>query len=82
MSLEDAVKRAAKLKRNLTAAPYKGLMWDPSRKTVTNAHKATLRDVLLYTLGDYHRGSKADLLKRYQKDAADDQLALPRRLAP
>jgi len=46
------------------------------------ARHAKKHCLLLCKLGDYHRGSKADLLNRYQKDAANHRLALPRRLAP
>lgn len=80
LSLEDAVKHASKLGRNLTELPYVGLMWDTSRNLITNAHKATLREVLLHMLGKYSKWSDSELLTRYRKEAANDRLVLPRRL--
>jgi DNA sulfur modification protein DndB len=80
MRLEAAVKRASKLGRDLTQAPYVGLMWDTSRNLITNSHKATLREVLLHMLGRYSKWGDADLVARYRKDAANDRLVLPQRL--
>jgi DNA sulfur modification protein DndB len=82
MSLDAAIKRAAVLPRELAATPYKGLMWDPSRKTITNAHKATLREVLLHTLGDYSKLSDSVLLKKYRKESGNERATLPKRIAP
>jgi DNA sulfur modification protein DndB len=81
MTLEAAVERASMLPRELKQIPYKGLMWDTARQTITNAHKATLREVLLYMLGDYSSRTDADLLKRYRKDSGEATAALPRRIA-
>lgn len=80
MPLADAVKRAAKLPRDLTSPPYKELMWDSARKTISNGHKATLREVLLYMLGDYSKWKENALLLRYRKDMGDDAISLPGRL--
>jgi DNA sulfur modification protein DndB len=80
MDLEDAVELAARLPRDLAAPPYVGLIWDAARSTITNAHKATLREVLLNMLGDYAKWEADDLVARYRKDTGDDAIALPRRL--
>lgn len=80
MTLEAAVKRASRLPRELTLVPYKGLMWDMTRHTITNAHKATLRDVLLHALGDYVKMSDAVLLRKYRKDSGYKSAALLKRI--
>lgn len=77
MSLEKAIKLAAKLPSDLTVEPYAGLIWDGSNKTITNAHKVTLREVLLYMLG-YSKFSKTTLLARYRKSLGDEQAELPK----
>ncbi len=81
MDLEQAVKLAARLPRDLTAPPFVGLIWDATRNTITNAHKATLREVLLNMLGDHARWKADKLLARYRKDTGDDAITLPRRIA-
>lgn len=81
MSLEAAVKRAATLPRELTLAPYKGLMWDTTRKIITNAHKTTLREVLLHMLGDYTKWPNRALLEKYRKDSGNARASLPKRIA-
>lgn len=80
MGLEKAIKLAARLPSDLTAEPYAGLMWDSSNKTITNTHKVTLREVLLYMLG-YSKFSKAILLARYRKSLGDDRAELPEPVA-
>jgi DNA sulfur modification protein DndB len=81
MDLEDAVKLASRLPRDLTSPPYAGLMWDTSRNTITNAHKATLRELLLHMLGDFAKWKPENLLARYRKETGDDAIKLPRRIA-
>ena len=76
MSIDKAIKLAAKLPTDLTSAPYLGLMWDASNKTITNAHKVTLREVLLHMLG-YAKFSETTLLSRYRKETGNDNAALP-----
>ncbi len=75
-SLADSIKLASKLPRNLTEPPYTGLMWNTSTSTIVNAHKVTLREVLLYMLGD-SKYSDATLLERYRKDTGDENAVLP-----
>lgn len=79
MSLEAAVKKASRLPKSLRAAPYRGLMWDPSTETMSNAHTVTVREVLLYMLGA-SKFSESALLLRYQKALGDDAATLPSRL--
>ncbi len=75
-SLTQAVKLASTLPRNLSEAPYAGLMWNTSTSTIVNAHSVTLREVLLYMLGD-SKYSNETLLARYRKDTGDKNAALP-----
>ena len=56
--------------------PYAGLMCDSGKKTITNAHKATLREVLLYMLGDYAMWKVA----RYRRETGDDTIVVPKRV--
>lgn len=80
MTLAESVKLASKLPRKLTAPPYDGLLWDSSNKTILNAHKVTLREILLYMLGR-SKFSDATLLERYRKETGDDTLQLPKKIA-
>lgn len=77
MPLEDAVKVAAKLPRDLTAAPFLGLMWDSNNNTISNAHNVTLREVLLHMTG-CSKYSDANLLGRYRKELGDETAELPK----
>ena len=51
MSLSGAVREAAKLPTTLTSQPFRELMWDVSNRTMSNSHKVTVRELLLYMLG-------------------------------
>lgn len=79
MSLEKAIRHAAKLPFDLTTPPYLGLMWDASNKTISNAHKVTLREVLLHMLG-YSKFSEATLLNRFRKETGNDKAQLPEKV--
>jgi DNA sulfur modification protein DndB len=76
MLLAKAVKLAARLPRHLNEPPYKGLMWDPSNKTILNAHKVTLREILLFML-DKSKYTESALLERYRRETGDDKVKLP-----
>ncbi len=76
MSLTQAVKQASKLPTSLTASPYRGLMWDSTKKTILNSHKVTLREVLLYMLGK-SKFPDTKLIGRYRRDTGDDAAELP-----
>lgn len=79
MSLGQAVKLTAKLPRKLNEQPYEWLMWDPQKKTISNSHKVTLREALLYMLDD-SKFSESILLERYRKDTGQDRISLPEKI--
>lgn len=79
VSLADAVELASKLPRDLSEPPFEGLMWNSNTSTISNAHKVTLREVLLYML-DCSRYSDATLLARYRKELGDDAVELPEKV--
>ena len=79
MSLEEAISLVAKLPTTLNEEPYEGLMWDPNTQTVTNSHRVTLREILLYMLG-HSKFTESDLTERYQKETGDDTKKLPKRI--
>ena len=76
MPLANAIKLAAKLPRELSKAPYKGLMWDTNTKRILNSHKVTLREILLYMVG-VSKLSDIDLLERYRKEIGNERAKLP-----
>ena len=75
-TLHQAVRYAALLPRDLTKEPFTGLMWDASTSTILNSHKVTLREILLYMLGNSKYSSSA-LLERYRKETGNDTVELP-----
>ena len=75
-SLTQAVKLASKLPRNLSEPPHAGLMWNKSTSTILNSHRVTLREVLLYMLGDSNFSDEI-LLGRYRRDTGDENAELP-----
>ena len=81
MALTQAIKLAAMLPRNLSEAPYEGLMWDSSNKIILNGHKATLRELLLFMVKkNTKKYSQSILLERYRKETGDDMVELPDQL--
>ncbi len=78
-TLEEAIKLAAKLPRKLTSAPYEGLMWDPSTKTISNAHNVTLREILLYML-DASKLNEEKLTERYRIETGNEKAVLPKKI--
>jgi DNA sulfur modification protein DndB len=79
MPLEDAVKLASKLPRDLTAAPFATLMWNTTTETISNANIVTLREVLMHMVG-VSKLSEATLLSRYRKALGDENAKLPARV--
>ena len=78
MPLGQAVRLASKLPRDLNDAPFLGLMWDSSNRTILNAHKTTLRESLLYMIGQSSkRFSDAELLDRYRQEIGDGSAHFP-----
>ncbi|MBK5946456.1 hypothetical protein CCR83_08435 [Rhodobacter veldkampii DSM 11550] len=75
-TLSDAIAAAAKLPRTLDQAPYRGLLWDASNRTILNSHKVTMREVILYMVGR-SKYTDATLLTRYRKALGDEDAALP-----
>jgi DNA sulfur modification protein DndB len=78
-TLAEAVALASRLPRNLSEAPYVGLMWEPNTATISNSHKVTLREILLYML-DSSKYSDSKLLERYRRETGDDNISLPGKL--
>jgi DNA sulfur modification protein DndB len=76
MSLEEAVKRASKLPRDLTSAPFATLLWNTTTQTIGNSNNVTLREVLMHMVG-VSKLSEATLLARYRKAMGDDSAKLP-----
>jgi len=82
MSLGKAVKLAAQLPHGLDEEPFRGLMWEPSKKTMLNGHKVTIREVLLYMVGKNAKNySEATLLERYQRETGNETAELPDKIA-
>ena len=79
MSLVEAFDLAAKLPRSLDSPPYSGLMWNPTRKTISNRHKVTTRDLLLYML-DRSTRRPPQLLEKYRKEMDDNNIKLPQKV--
>lgn len=78
-SLEKSIRLAGLLPTKLTDAPFEGLMWSSASQRIDNSHKVTLREVLLYMLGD-SKWTDSTLLERYRRDLGDDQIELPEKV--
>lgn len=76
MTLEEAVKLASKLPRDLTLAPFATLMWNTSTQTIGNSNNVTLREVLMHMVG-VSKLSDSTLLTRYRKAIGDENAQLP-----
>jgi DNA sulfur modification protein DndB len=76
MSLEEAVKLASKLPRDLTSAPFATLLWNTTTQTIGNANNVTLREVLMHMVG-VSKLPEAALLARYRKAMGDENAKLP-----
>lgn len=79
-SLSKSIALASKLPRDLTDAPYVNLMWEPSTGTISNSHKVTLREVLLYMLNEESRFSESTLLERYRRETGQADILLPEKV--
>ena len=78
MSLQQAVKLAARLPRELTEEPFAELMWNTKTSTIVNAHKVTLRETLLYMLGRQSKNyPEKKLLERYRQETGNEAAGLP-----
>lgn len=81
MTLEEAISLSSKLPRDLNREPFKNLMWSVSSKTMLNAHKVTLRELLLYMLNRKSKFSNKTLLERYRRETGDENIVLPEKVA-
>jgi len=79
MPLADAVQLASRLPRTLNQAPYANLMWDVSNQTISNAHKVTLREILLYMVGA-SKMTDTVLTERYRKETDNKAVKLPAKI--
>lgn len=77
--IEDAVDLASNLPTKLSKAPYRGLMWDPSGKRIIGSNSVTLREVLLYMIGEA-KLKESTLLERYRSALGQDDAVLPDRV--
>ncbi len=77
--IEDAVDLASNLPTKLSEAPYRGLMWDPSGKRIIGSNSVTLREVLLYMIGEA-KLKESTLLERYRSALGQDDAVLPDRV--
>jgi DNA sulfur modification protein DndB len=77
--VEDAVDLASNLPTKLSEAPYRGLMWDPSGKRIIGSNSVTLREVLLYMIGEA-KLKETTLLERYRSALGQDDAVLPDRV--
>lgn len=77
--IEDAVDLASNLPTKLSEAPYRGLMWDPSGKRIIGSNSVTLREVLLYMIGEA-KLKESTLLERYRNALGQDDAVLPDRV--
>lgn len=77
--LSKAMQIASKLPRNLNEAPYLGLMWDSSNRTISNSHKVTLREVLCHMV-ECSKYSEGKLTERYRKEISQEDAVLPEKV--
>lgn len=75
-SFESAIKLAGKLPTSLNEVPFKGLMWNGASKRIDNSNGVTLRETLLYMVGEC-QWKDATILKRYRRDLGDEDAELP-----
>ena len=81
MSLGKAVKLASELPHDLSEEPYQWLMWEPNKKIMLNGHNVTIREVLLYMIGENAKNySEATLLERYRRETGDEDAGLPEKI--
>lgn len=79
-SLESAVKLSAKLPTSLTEVPFEGLMWSSASERIDNSNKLTLRETLLYMVGEC-QWKDAEMLGRYRRGLGDGEAELPPKVA-
>ncbi len=72
MPLKKAVNIAGKLPTTLRVAPFKGLLWQPSTKTIKTGHDPLLRDILIYMVNGHLTQKKQESLLAEYRAALDD----------
>lgn len=80
MPLEDAVRKASALPRDLNSPPFRNLLWDVSSKTMLNGHKVTVRELLLYMIDGKPKFGSDTLLERYARETGDSEIELPAKI--
>ncbi|APZ97618.1 hypothetical protein BWQ93_03290 [Sphingopyxis sp. QXT-31] len=70
--IEGALKLIAKLPMDLSQPPHKGIIWNPSTRTMEPANKATSRNILLYMLGKLKPAMLPRLTLRYAELLGQD----------
>ncbi|MVS99781.1 DGQHR domain-containing protein [Devosia marina] len=78
-TLKKSIELAGKLPHMLTAVPFEGLMWDSPSQRIDNTNRVTLREVLLYMVGD-SKWKDDTVLGRYQRGIGDEDAALPKKV--
>jgi len=77
IAIEEAIKLASKLPRDITQEPFAKLLWDESTKTMaTKQHAVTLREILLQMIG-YSKLSDSVLLDKYRLATDNNNIELP-----
>jgi DNA sulfur modification protein DndB len=78
-SLKKSIGLAGKLPHMLASVPFEGLMWDSASQRIDNANRVTLREVLLYMVGE-SKWKDETVLNRYQRSIGDEDAQLPNKV--
>ena len=80
--VEKYILRVALSPKKLMVEQYQinSLGWDSNKKTILNAHKVTLREVLLYMVVGKSKYKDSTLLERYRKETGNEAAELPERI--
>ena len=79
-TIQQAVRRIRNIPVDLNEAPYRGTIWDPTRKRIVAKEKRLATDVLQWMLGLPSKTTAGDLRERYAKLLDNETVKLPRRL--
>ena len=73
--------KISKLPQELTDEPLRGVIWQPTRRTINNRGKTLARNVLLYMLNEYD-GNRDELHEYYAKTLGADkhEVNLPQKI--
>ena len=78
MALPDAVKWLGDIPVDLTARPYRDVLWNPDTEKMMVANKTLARDLLRYIVG--LEVDADELRTRYAGVRGEDSVKLPTRL--